>query len=160
MLVPPTTSESGTLPAGVSFNPSTNDLSGTPQTGTAGTYPIVFTASNGIGSPVTQQFTLNVAVPPTITSANSTTFTVGTPGSFTVTATGMPAPSLQGNGLLPNGVVFDDATGLLSGTPLPGTGGTYVLTFAASNGAMPVTASSVCTMGATTRARRASSIRR
>ena len=133
----PTISESGTLPAGVSFNPSTNDLSGTPQTGTAGTYPIVFTASNGIGSPVTQQFTLNVAVPPTITSANSTTFTVGTPGSFTVTATGMPAPSLQGNGLLPNGVVFDDATGLLSGTPLPGTGGTYVLTFFASNGASP-----------------------
>jgi len=133
----PTVSESGTLPAGVSFNPSTDVLSGMPQTGTAGTYPIVFTASNGIGSSVTQQFTLSVDVPPTITSANSTTFTVGTPGSFTVTATGTPTPTLEGNGVLPNGVVFDDATGLLSGTPLPGTGGTYVLTFQASNGALP-----------------------
>ena len=133
----PTVSESGTLPAGVSFNPSTDVLSGMPQTGTAGTYPIVFTASNGIGSSVTQQFTLSVDVPPTITSANSTTFTVGTSGSFTVTATGTPTPTLEGNGVLPNGVVFDDATGLLSGTPLPGTGGTYVLTFQASNGALP-----------------------
>jgi hypothetical protein len=133
----PTLSETGTLPAGVSFDPSTGLLSGTPQTGTAGTYPLVFTASNGVGSAVTQQFTLSVDVAPTITSANSTTFTVGTPGTFTVTATGTPTPTLAGNGILPNGVVFDDATGLLSGTPLPGTGGTYVLTFTASNGASP-----------------------
>jgi large repetitive protein len=133
----PTLSESGALPSGVSFDPSTGLLSGTPQAGTVGTYPLVFTASNGIGSAVTQQFTLSVDVAPTITSANATTFTVGTPGSFTVTATGTPTPTLAGNGILPNGVVFDDATGLLSGTPLPGTGGTYVLTFTASNGATP-----------------------
>jgi hypothetical protein len=133
----PTLSESGALPSGVSFNAATGLLSGTPQTGTAGTYPLVFTASNGIGPAVTQQFTLSVDVAPTITSANTTTFTVGTPGSFTVTATGTPTPTLAGNGVLPNGVVFDDATGLLSGTPLPGTGGTYVLTFTASNGATP-----------------------
>jgi hypothetical protein len=133
----PVLSESGTLPTGLSFNPSTGALSGTPQVGTGGNYPLVFTASNGVGTAATQQFTLVVDTAPTITSANSTTFTVGTPGSFTVTATGMPAPSLQGNGLLPNGVVFDDATGLLSGTPLPGTGGTYELTFAALNGASP-----------------------
>jgi hypothetical protein len=133
----PTLGESGTLPAGLSFNPATGALSGTPQAGTGGSYPLVFTASNGVGTAATQQFTLLVDTAPKITSANTTTFTVGTPGSFTVTATGMPAPSLQGNGLLPNGVVFDDATGLLSGTPLPGTGGTYELTFAALNGVSP-----------------------
>jgi hypothetical protein len=133
----PTFSESGTLPAGLSFNPSTGVISGTPQVGTGGNYALVFTASNGVGTAPTQQFTLIVGTAPQITSANSTTFTVGTPGSFTVTATGMPVPSLQGNGVLPNGVVFDDATGLLSGTPLPGTGGTYELTFAALNGASP-----------------------
>jgi large repetitive protein len=133
----PTLSESGALPAGVSFNPSTGVLSGTPQAGTNGSFPLVFTASNGIGTAATQDFTLTVDVAPTITSVNNTTFTVGTNGSFTVTATGSPTPTLEGNGLLPNGVVFDDATGLLSGTPLPGTGGTYVLTFAAFNGVSP-----------------------
>jgi large repetitive protein len=133
----PTFSESGTLPAGLTFNSSTGVLSGTPQAGTGGTFPLVFTASNGVGTVATQQFTLIVDTAPKFTSVNSTTFTVGTPGTFTVTATGMPAPTLEGNGILPNGVVFDDGTGLLSGTPLPGTGGTYVLTFAASNGASP-----------------------
>ncbi len=133
----PTLSESGALPAGVSFNPSTGVLSGTPQAGTNGSFPLVFTASNGIGTAATQDFTLTVNVAPTITSVNNTTFTVGTNGTFTVTATGSPTPTLQGNGLLPNGVVFDDGTGLLSGTPLPGTGGTYVLTFAAFNGVSP-----------------------
>ncbi len=133
----PTLSETGALPAGVSFNPSTGVLSGTPQAGTSGSFPIVFTASNGIGTAATQDFTLTVDVAPTITSVNNTTFTVGTNGSFTVTATGTPTPTLEGNGLLPNGVVFDDATGLLSGTPLAGTGGTYELTFAAFNGVSP-----------------------
>ena len=133
----PTISESGALPTSLSFNTSTDILSGTPQTGTGGTYPLVFTASNGVGSSVTQQFTLTIDVAPRITSVNNTTFTVGTNGSFKVTATGSPTPTLAGNGLLPNGVVFDDGTGLLSGTPLPGTGGTYVLTFAAANGVSP-----------------------
>jgi hypothetical protein len=32
---------------------------------------------------------------PAITSASSATFTVGTAGSFTVTATGSPAPTLS-----------------------------------------------------------------
>ena len=35
--------------------------------------------------------TINVTQPPTITSANNTTFTVGTAGTFTVTATGAPS---------------------------------------------------------------------
>ncbi len=37
------------------------------------------------GTPATQSFTLTVNQAPAITSANSTTFTVGTAGSFTVT---------------------------------------------------------------------------
>jgi len=74
---------------------------------------------------------------PAITSASSTTFTVGTAGSFTVTTTGSPTPSLTESGTLPSGVTFTNngnGTATLSGTPASGTGGTYTLTITASNG--------------------------
>jgi hypothetical protein len=72
---------------------------------------------------------------PAITSANNTTFTLNTANSFLVTTSGYPAPSLSESGMLPNGVMFVDAhngTGTLSGTPT--VGGTFPITFTASNG--------------------------
>jgi hypothetical protein len=74
---------------------------------------------------------------PSITSANSTTFTVGTAGSFTVTTTGAPTPSLTETGALPGGVTFvnnGNGTATLSGTPAAGTAGSYPITITASNG--------------------------
>jgi hypothetical protein len=130
----PSLVESGTLPGGVTFNTSTGVLSGTPALGTAGTYPITFTATNGVGSPASQPFTLTVNTAPVITSVNKTTFTVGTNGSFAVTATGTPIPTLSETGTLPAGVTFNPGTGVLSGTPAAGTGGTYSITFTANNG--------------------------
>jgi hypothetical protein len=59
-------SQMGALPGGVSFMDNldgTATLSGTPQTGTAGTYPLTITASNGIGPPASQTLTLTVTVP-------------------------------------------------------------------------------------------------
>lgn len=56
----PTLSESGMLPKGVSFNPSTGVLSGTSAAGTGGIYPVTITASNGISPNATQNFTLAV----------------------------------------------------------------------------------------------------
>ncbi len=75
--------------------------------------------------------------PPTITSANSATFAIGRAGSFTVIATGDPAPALSASGALPSGVTFTAATGLLAGTPLAGTAGTYRIVLTASNGVLP-----------------------
>ncbi len=75
---------------------------------------------------------------PAITSASSTTFVVGTLGSFTVTTTGSPTPSLSESGSLPGGVTFQNngnGTGTLSGTPT--TGGVFDITFTASNGVSP-----------------------
>ncbi len=134
----PTLNESGTLPGGVTFTDNGNGtatIAGT--TGAAGSFPITITAHNGVGSDATQAFTLTVDQAPKITSANSTTFTVGTAGSFTVTATGYPTPMISESGTLPTGVSFDAATGVLSGTPGAGTGGTYILTFKAANGISP-----------------------
>src|SRR5205823_1264588 len=130
----PALSETGTLPSGVTFNASSGVLSGTPAAGTTGTYTLSFTAGNGVGSPATQTFTLTVNQAPAISSANNTTFTVASAGSFTVTATGVPTPTLSESGTLPSGVTFNPATGVLGGTPAAGTTGTYTLTFTASNG--------------------------
>ena len=64
-------SETGALPAGVSFNTSTGVLSGNPQLDSQGTYTLQFTATNGIGTPASQTFTLLVDGAPAITSANA-----------------------------------------------------------------------------------------
>jgi hypothetical protein len=136
-------SEAGTLPSGVTFTDNgdgTATLAGTPAAGTGGTYPITITASNGVAPDATQNFTLTVNVAPTITSANSATFTAGAAGSFTVTTTGLPTPALTESGTLPSGVTFTDngnGTAALTGTPAAGTGGTYAITFTASNGVAP-----------------------
>jgi PASTA domain/Putative Ig domain len=79
-------------------------------------------------------------IAPTVTSAATATFQVGSPASFAVTASGVPAPALSLSGPLPAGIVFTDAGGgnaSLSGTPTAGTGGTYPVTFRASNGTLP-----------------------
>ena len=133
----PVLSESSALPMGVMFTASTGILAGTPATGTAGTYPITFTAGNGVGSNYVQSFTLIVSQAnqaPTITSPAATTFAVGTTGTFTVTATGSPKPNLSESGPLPMGVMFNATTDVLSGMPAAGTGGSYAITFTASNG--------------------------
>ena len=140
----PTITESGSLPSGVSFTGGTGSatLSGTPASGTSGTYPLTFTATNAIGS-VQQNFTLSVDYAPSITSASSTTFTVGSAGTFTVATTGLPAPSLSqstGNSQtgLPGWATFADngnGTATLSGTPPTGSAGNYTFTIAAVNAA-------------------------
>ena len=79
----------------------------------------------------------DVSLSPAIVSANSAAFGVNLPGTFTVIATGNPAPTLTETGALPSGVTFNSQTGVLSGTPATGTGGTttqsYPITFTATN---------------------------
>jgi hypothetical protein len=77
---------------------------------------------------------------PAITSADNTTFTVGTGGTFTLTATGDPALVFTASGTLPSGVSFTDnhdGTATLAGTPAVGAGGIYLVTLTASNGFAP-----------------------
>ena len=87
----------------------TATLSGTPDVGMGGTYVLTITAANGVVPDATQTFTLTVDEAPAITSADNTTFTVGTLGTFTVTTTGFPtATPLTETGALPTGVTFVD----------------------------------------------------
>lgn len=73
---------------------------------------------------------------PTISSAASVTFIRGTAGNFTVTTKGVPMPTLSYTGTLPEGVTFNIATGVLSGTPT-GAAGTYHIVITANNGVNP-----------------------
>ncbi|MGH7224122.1 MAG: beta strand repeat-containing protein, partial [Gemmataceae bacterium] len=142
-VITPSLTESGALPSGVTFvdnGDGTATLSGTPAAGTGGVYSLTITASNGTSPDATQTFTLTDDEAPAITSANSTTFTVGTAGSFTVTTSGYPTSSLSETGALPSGVTFvdkGDGTATLAGTPAAGSGGTYSFTITASNGVAP-----------------------
>ena len=70
---------------------------------------------------------------PSITSLNNTAFTVGTAGTFKVTDTGTPAPTLSESGALPAGVTF--TAGTLSGTPTAS--GSFPITITAANGTTP-----------------------
>ena len=139
--------ETGALPGGVTFtnnNNGTATLTGTPGAGTGGAYTLTITANNGVAPNATQAFTLSVNQAPVITSANATTFNVGAPNSFTVIASGFPAPTLGVVGCAPAApptVSFTDngnGTGTLAGTPTTGQTGTFACTFAAFNGIGPL----------------------
>lgn len=70
---------------------------------------------------------------PLIISANSTTFTAGVPGSFTVTTTGYPTPVITETGSIPVSFVDNqNGTATLSGTPV--VSDVFHITFTASNG--------------------------
>jgi hypothetical protein len=130
----------GSLPTGLTAvnAGSTLTISGTPASGTGGTYPVTLTAVNGITPNATQTLTITVQQAPTITSANSTRFQVGSAGTFSVSTQGFPAPSLAEGGTLPSGVTFVDngnGTATLAGTPAAGANASspYALTFTATN---------------------------
>ncbi len=142
--------EKGTLPPGLKFvdnKNGTGTLSGTPTA--TGATNITFTASNGIGSPATQTFTVTVGLAPAIGSANKTSFIKGTPGLFTVSTSGYPTPSINEAGALPQGVTFVDnhsGNGKLSGTA--SSTGVYNITFTAQNGVgSPATQAFTLTVG-------------
>ncbi|HUZ35804.1 MAG TPA: putative Ig domain-containing protein [Streptosporangiaceae bacterium] len=138
----PSLTESGTLPAGITFSDKgdgTADISGIAVAGTAGSYPVTITADNGIGTPATQPFTLTVTTAtsaPSVTSDTSDTETFGAAFTFTVTTTGYPAPKLTKTGALPPGVTFTDngdGTATIAGTPAASAVGNYPLTITAKN---------------------------
>jgi hypothetical protein len=133
----PSIVESGPLPNGLSFHNNgdgTGTLKGTPLVFNGGNFSISFTAQNGIGSPVTEAFTIILQQPPAFTSANGAMFTIAAPNSFTVTTTGFPAPSIKESGALPPGVTLVDnhnGTATLSGTP--SAGGSFPIVLSATN---------------------------
>ncbi len=143
-----TWSESGALPAGMTFDAATATLSGTPTA--LGSYPITVTATDSNGCTGTQNYTLTVVCPAIVLSpATLPGGIVGTAYSQGVTATGGTAPYTYAltSGALPAGMVLTPATGGLSGTP--SAAGTYTFTVTATDtfgcaGSRPYTLTILC----------------
>lgn len=123
----------------------------TPDTGYAGTDTFDYRMNVLSGDSEDPTFpsrtatvTLTITAPPGhaphITSPNTAIFAVGSAGSFTVTTTGSPTPTLSLTGPLPAGVTFDPTTGHLTGTPATGTTGRWPLTLHADNNTAPAAA--------------------
>ena len=129
-----TVTETGALPAGVTMS-SSGVFSGTPEAGTVGTYPITVTASNGVSPDSSVSLTIDVDIAPAITSPATATFQTGVQGSFTVQATGTPAPIVSAVDY-PLWLTFTagNASGVLSGTPPTGSGGVFQVYIDADNG--------------------------
>lgn len=90
--------------------------------------------SNGVNPAVTSDVAaITIGDLPVITSAGSTAFRATEASSFTVTATGTPAPVYLVTGL-PTWLAINTTTGVLSGTPPADAVGTIPLTVFADNG--------------------------
>ena len=114
---------SGAPPTGVSLNTSTGTLSGTPSV--SGTFNFTIQASNGYGSPATQNDSLTIA--PVCLFATSPTGTLpagkfGIPYSQTIPTVGCASPTCAVTaGSLPTGLTLTGGSCLISGTPtVPG----------------------------------------
>ncbi|HXA16533.1 MAG TPA: putative Ig domain-containing protein [Thermoanaerobaculia bacterium] len=115
---PITWSESGALPAGITFNPSTGVLSGTPTQG--GTFSIVVTATDASGCTGSAPYTLTIVCNSiTVTNPNTTSGTVNVAFSQTFTQAGGVGTTTfsLASGTLPAGLTLNPSTGVLSGTP-------------------------------------------
>jgi gliding motility-associated-like protein len=107
------------LPGGLTFNPLTGQITGTPtQTSSAVSYTV--SGSNSTGTPTTATFTIAIVIPPpTINIATGseylfTQYTPITPISPTVTGAGV---SYDIQGTLPAGLSFNYSNGTISGNP-------------------------------------------
>jgi hypothetical protein len=97
--------------------------------------PYAVTYAGGANS--NKDFVLTTDAGPVFTSPNVTIFTVNSPGTFTVTVTGFPVPTLKMTGTLPKGVTFNTNTGVLSGTSTAF--GFFPITITATNAVAAVT---------------------
>ncbi len=139
---PPALTQTGKLPAGVTFvdnHNGTATLAGT-ATSAGKVYKLTVSATNPAGK-VSQPFALTLDAAPVFTSKPPTSsFIVGKAGKYNIKTTGYPVATVTEVGALPQGVSFvpnAKGGGAISGTPAAHSGGTYPFTLHASNGVAP-----------------------
>ena len=124
----PTGYAAANLPAGLTIDPSSGLISGTPMSG--GTTNATLTVTNAAGS-TSATLVITILAPPVITSVLSEFGTTGATFGYQIAATGSPL-SYAATGL-PAGLNVDPITGIIFGTPT--TAGTYPVSISATNGA-------------------------
>jgi hypothetical protein len=130
-----------TLPGTVSFHNNGNNtatISGTPSSGSAGSYTLCLNATNGVGNPATQSFTL-IVNPIGIDFANSTSS--GTFGCVytTITAVTCSLTGLGNGGATVSGTIRIVGPG---GSPITNTGSAISVSYSLSGKASMLTPAS------------------
>ena len=126
------------LPYGLSFDPATRTISGTPLEVSGGAFPIVYTVVDGGGKSAVLTFTITVNPPQTVSLAfaadaeiDDQEYTIDTAITPLVlpAATGGTGALTYAVSSLPTGLVFDPATRTLSGTPTAATDGAFPVAY-------------------------------
>jgi hypothetical protein len=106
----------GTLPPGFSLNAATGVISGTPTTTAIANFTVTVTDSSSPARSASQSFSITALA---VTTATLPAATVGTPYSQTLAASGGTNHYTWSiiNGVLPQGLTLNAATGAITGTP-------------------------------------------
>ena len=139
---PITWSASSKIPAGLSMNSSTGEISGVPTT--EGNYTFSVTAKNDYGTD-TKFYTMNVWDVPTMDDTQFTGY-VGYTFSEKLTLTPSVSATWSVSGTLPPGLKLTASTGVVSGKPTKA--GTYAVTFTAVTSAGTSTNNATFTINA------------
>jgi Putative Ig domain len=125
------------LPAGLSIDPDTGDITGTLATGTAefGDFYVTVLATDGTSS-ATQTFVWKVTSPVTVTTPDDQTSSEGDSVSLQIDADATSGTLVYAASGLPAGLSIDPGTGEITGTVAAGAAdaGWYFVTVVVSNG--------------------------
>jgi uncharacterized repeat protein (TIGR01451 family) len=124
----------GSLPPGLSINPSSGAITGTPTA--AGTYSVTVAATDSFAVVASRTASITIVALPTFTFAAPAPAQVGVAysTSFDVSGGTLPLTWTIGAGSLPPGLALAAGTGVLTGTPTtPGTS-TFTVTATDANG--------------------------
>lgn len=133
----------GTLPAGMSLNPASGVISGTPTTAT--TYAgIQISATDAQKTVTTPSFSITISAP-TATSPGAQTANGGASFTSAAPTTNVPNPTWTlASGSLPSGLTLNSSTGVISGT-VPAGAGNFTVSLTATNGGATATTSTFTT---------------
>jgi hypothetical protein len=110
--------QSGTLPAGLTLNPTSGNITGTPSS-SFGPAVITFKVTDNLAVAATKDLSMTITPAPSITTTSLNNGAAGLAYSQTLAASGGTAPytwSIQ-SGTLPAGLTLNPASGNITGTP-------------------------------------------